>query len=104
MTKKSSLTLVRSSDDVTRPPPRKLGKHGMALWRRIQSNYEIVDAGGVETLAQICEQAERAEACRRQIERDGELVKSRSGVFREHPLLKIELASRSFVVRGLQRL
>src|SRR5262245_9896990 len=101
--KNPSLIARRPTDDVT-PPPRKLGETGMNLWRSIQSSYAIDDAGGIEMLLQICEAAQRAEACRAQIEHDGELIRSKAGVLKEHPLLKSELACRSFVVRGLARL
>jgi hypothetical protein len=35
-------------------PPRKLGKHGLAAWNSLQTEFHITDAGGVELLAQIC--------------------------------------------------
>jgi hypothetical protein len=83
--------------------PANLGKAGTSLWRRILSEYDIADSGGLELLAQICFAAERAERLRMRIDADGEIVVSERGM-REHPGLKAELMARSFVVRSLQRL
>jgi hypothetical protein len=102
LTKKTNLKLVE-----TRPepgaPPRKLGKHGTALWRSITSEYGVEDAGGIEMLAQACQALDRAETLRDQIDRDGEVIRTKQGL-RDHPGLKHELANRSFVVRTLSRL
>jgi hypothetical protein len=54
-------------------------------------------------LFQICAAADRAVECASMIARDGPVISTKHGL-KEHPLLKIELASRSFVVRTLQRL
>lgn len=89
----------RSTSDA----PRKLGLHGSKLWASVQSEYAIADAGGLEMLAQACAALDRAESCREQIDADGEITRTKAGL-REHALLKIELANRSFVVRTLARL
>jgi hypothetical protein len=82
----------------------KLGQHGMSLWTDITSNYEFADRASFETLGQACAAADRAEACRERIDADGELLFSRTGHPKDHPLLKHELAARSFLVRSLARL
>jgi len=84
-------------------PPRKLGEHGLALWRSVMAEYAIQDAGGVEMLCQACQALDRAEALREQIEIDGDVIRSKS-MLKDHPGLKHELANRSFVVRTLHRL
>lgn len=84
-------------------PPRKLGQHGMKLWGFVHGHYEIVDAGGVELLTLACQALDRAESCAAQIAKDGEVIRTKTGL-REHPLLKIELANRAFIARTLQRL
>ena len=83
--------------------PDGLGQNGKALWRKITTEYDISDAGGVEMLGQICHAKDMAIRLRAHIDRHGEIVATKMGP-REHPLLKQELAYRSFVVRGLQRL
>ena len=84
-------------------PPATLGKPGATLWRSIMSEYKIDDAGGREMLLQICTAADRADAFAAEIARDGPMIRTKH-VFKEHPLLKHELAARSFIVRALHRL
>jgi hypothetical protein len=84
-------------------PARKLGPHGAVLWQSIHAEYAIEDAGGIEMLLQACQALDRAERCRECVDRDGEAIEMASGL-KDHPLLKHELAARSFVVRTLQRL
>ena len=102
MAKKPRLTLVQPGSNPAEPP-RKLDDPGRNLWDRIMSEYDIADSGGLEVLAQACQALDRAEALRSEIDRDGEVIRVR-GSIREHPALKHELASRSFVVRALARL
>jgi hypothetical protein len=84
-------------------PPDDLGETGAHLWRTIQAQYLISDAGGLAMLKLACESADRAQACREQIDTDGVMIRGRTGV-RDHPLLKAELGARSFTVRTLQKL
>jgi hypothetical protein len=84
-------------------PPRPLGEHGLSLWRRVQGEYHVADAGGIELLALACEALERAEACRAQIALDGLTVEGNAGI-KEHPLLKHETANRALASRLLVRL
>ena len=84
-------------------PPRKLGRHGADLWRKVMREYEIDDAAGLEMLALACQQLDRAEECREQIDRDGLMLRTKNGP-KDHPLLKAELSARGFVCRTLQRL
>ena len=91
--------MVKSTTTGTQPT-RKLGPSGQKLWTAITSEYSIADAGGVEMLVQACRALDRAEACREQIDRDGEVVATKNGP-REHPLLKPELARPRVSVRTL---
>jgi hypothetical protein len=75
----------------------------MSLWTDITAAYELNDRASSEALFQACCAADRAAACRVQIDQDGEVIKGKGGV-RDHPLLKHELAARAFVVRTLGRL
>jgi hypothetical protein len=85
-------------------PPRPLGKHGMALWRSIMAEFQIDDAAGIELLTLACQALDRSEACRRRIDKDGEVSVVEGRPVREHPLLKSELANRSFVTKTIERL
>jgi hypothetical protein len=84
-------------------PPGKLGETGTALWRAVTTNYEFADPGSTEILFQAWAAADRAEACRRIVDQDGELIRTKAGT-RSHPLLRDELNNRTFVVRSLGRL
>ena len=83
------------------PPPRLprdcfVGPHS----GRVRNH----DCGGAELLAQACQALDRAEGLAAAIARDGDVVRSRGGVFKTHPAVREELACRSFVVRTLERL
>jgi hypothetical protein len=85
-------------------PPRSLGKAGLALWDRVCGDYDIGDIGGQELLCLAAETLDRVERCRKQIDADGEVVKTATGARREHYLLKTELQGRAFVARTLTKL
>jgi hypothetical protein len=84
--------------------PDKLGPHGRALWDRIHHEYRIEDAGGVEMLVLACLARDRAAACRETIDSDGEMIKTKHGMLREHPLLRAELQAMAFCVKTLRAL
>ncbi|HEV8465623.1 MAG TPA: hypothetical protein VGQ63_11570 [Pseudolabrys sp.] len=67
------------------------------------TEYDLQDSGGLEMLLQACAALDRAENLRLEIDRDGEVIRTR-GTVRDHPALKHELANRAFVVRALSRL
>jgi hypothetical protein len=96
------LSLVGSAFTVLEPP-RRLGEPGRSLWDRVQREFRIADAGGVELLCLAGEALDRAQALSQAIERDGEIVRTAAGI-RTHPAVKEEIALRSFVARTLQRL
>jgi hypothetical protein len=99
---KAPLTVVEpASTGIS--PPRKLGRHGMDLWRTVQSEYAISDAGGIELLMQACGAIDRVEALAERIQADGEVILVR-GVPKPHPALQAELAARSLVCRSTSKL
>ena len=98
------LKLVDPTAPLRPEPPRPLGRYGLALWKAVHAEYGIEDAGGMEMLAQACGALDRAEACRALIDRDGEVIRTKTTGMKDHPALKHELANRSFVVRTLARL
>ena len=97
--------------DITKgvKPPRPLGKDGAALWAEITAEYRFDgDSAGIAMLALACEALDVVQACRRQIDKYGELLVTKVGgkvaVQRENPLLKIELQNRFYVTRTLEKL
>lgn len=83
--------------------PSSLGANGRSLWSQVQAEYDVSDIGGRELLFQACSAADRAANCAAIIDKEGELVRSGNS-WRDHPLIRMELSARSFVVRTLMRL
>jgi P27 family predicted phage terminase small subunit len=103
-TQTSTLHLVATEAPTGDEPPRPLGKHGQALWDRILAEYDISDSAGRELLLQAAEALDMVQSLRAQINADGVMVRTKTGLKKQHPALKVELASRNFIVRTLQRL
>jgi hypothetical protein len=85
-------------------PPRRLGKPGRELWELVHGQYQIVDAGGLEMLAQACEATDMLSLLTAQVEQDGPVIKVKGAGLRDHPALRHIIAHRAFVVRTLARL
>ena len=100
---KSNLHVIRSAPAGSPQPPGKLGVVGLSIWTAIVAEFEFDNRASLETLFQACSAADRAEACRQQIEADGVVLKTRTGL-RDHPLIKHEIAARALCVRTLARL
>jgi hypothetical protein len=100
---KKPLHIVGDTDLSPVQPPRSLGKHGRSLWDRIVSEYVVDDCAGIELLTQACQACDRAEALAAAVERDGEIIRTPTGI-KSHPGIREELAARAFVVRTLSRL
>lgn len=95
------------SNPNTTAPVRPLNMAGLALWRRVQAEYGIGDAGGLEMLQLACESTDRAASLRSAIEADGGPVLRGplpDSQLREHPAVKAELSAMSFTARTLARL
>ncbi len=106
MSKKPTLSLGgdRAAPQLTASsPPASLGKAGANLWRAIMAEYDIRDSGGRAMLQEICEAADRIKQFAAIIKRDGPVVHTKQGP-KDHPLLRHEMAARSFIVRSLGRL
>jgi P27 family predicted phage terminase small subunit len=103
MGKKPRLTVIGPSATTGDGPPTTLGKAGTNLWRSVMAEYQIVDSGGLSMLEQACAARDRISECAAIIAAEGAVVRTKMGP-KEHPLLKIELASRAFLVRTLARL
>jgi hypothetical protein len=100
---KQTLHLVPPTGAIGNSPPRTLGHHGTNLWDRILAEYHIDDVGGRELLTLACQQLDRAEALKTQIDAEGEVIQTRNGP-KDHPALRHELAARAFIAKTLLRL
>jgi hypothetical protein len=90
--------------NVLAKPPGKLGRVGGKLWRDVVSAYAFDSVASYETLFQACAAADRAQELRERIDKDGVVLTTATGVLKDHPALRHELANRAFVVRSLGRL
>jgi hypothetical protein len=99
---KPALTLIGPGATIP-APPRPLGAAGMSLWSRIQTEFHIVDSGGVEILCLAAQALDRAESLSEAILEEGQTIRTRTGV-RAHPALRDELANRALCARLLVRL
>lgn len=102
--KPPELTLIGAAPgpDPLAPPP-ELGEAGSKLWRDLHRDYVIDDASGLEMLHQIAAAADRIAEYSAAIERDGAVLRTKTGI-KDHPLIRHELNARSFVVRSLHKL
>jgi hypothetical protein len=103
MVKKPPLTLVSGPVIVLPEPPACLGEAGLALWRSIQVQYGIADAGGLAILEEACGVRDRIAEYRGIIDQQGPVVVTKAGI-REHPLVKAEIAQRALLGRLISRL
>jgi hypothetical protein len=55
-------------------------------------------------LRNACAALDRAERCASLISKQGELIRAGKGGLKENPLLRSEIANRSFVVKTLEKL
>jgi hypothetical protein len=104
---KPSLSLVGSvipgEIETFDTPLRPLGSHGPRLWSQVQTEYRIVDIGGREILTQCCEALDRVERLRAEIDRDGEILRTKAGP-RVHPGINQETHLRVAIGKMLDRL
>jgi hypothetical protein len=100
--KKARLCVIKSGTSGIQPP-RPLAAAGQSLWDRVQSDFIVDDVSGIEMLCIACEAADRVSTLRAEIDRDGEIIRSRNAI-KSHPGLRDELAYRAFIVRTLQKL
>src|SRR5262249_48474390 len=84
-------------------PPTTLGEPGLELWRSIQAQYGIADAGGLAILEQLCGATDRVAQYGQIINEQGPVIIGKTGL-REHPLVKAEIATRALIGRLISRL
>lgn len=86
-----------------RPPPN-LPEPAAKLWRRLQTDYGIVDSGGQAVLSACCEAAGRMWQAQEVLNSEGLTIRDRHGQLRVHPCVKIEHDSRAQLLTGLKLL
>jgi hypothetical protein len=101
--KNPMLTVVDQPKPDRLAPPASLGEAGRTFWEDINRDYVIEESAGRQTVLRICQTVDTLVSYDEQIERDGPTIRTANGL-KEHPLLKHQLAARSFIVRSLHRL
>src|SRR5262245_33349975 len=73
---KSKFSSVSQFPPVRKPPraPGGLSKAGRGLWRSIQLEYTVDDAGGVAHLIAACRAEDDLQRMREQVEKDGDTL------------------------------
>ena len=66
-------------------PPKELGKPGRTLWKAIEDEYAISDAGGLALLLAACRAEDDISRMRETVAREGDVLKSDPS--KPHPLL-----------------
>ena len=74
--------------------PKHLRRRGSELWRVITGSF-VLEPYHVPILRSLCECADRLEACRSRLSKEGLTVKDRWGKLKPHPLVSAELAYRA---------
>ena len=97
--KKNSAVLAFPLKPRAPKPPKTLGAAGRALWRSIQSEYSVVDAGGIAHLLTACRSENDISVWREAVAKDGPIVVDRFGQQKSHPLIK-EIAQAEAVRRA----
>jgi hypothetical protein len=101
---KTPLSLVGNRPGTSLEPPATLGEAGAKLWRDIAREFSFDDAAGQALLLQACTMQDRAEALRREVENDGPVIRTRTGVVKTHPAVNGEIACRAFITKAFTKL
>lgn len=88
----------------TPKPPTKLSTDAKRLWVSILRDYPIEDSAFLRVLEVALLALDRAESCRKRIEKDGLMQKDRFGIDKPHPLLPSERDARSAFIHGIKTL
>ena len=85
-------------------PPTTLSRASKVLWRSLQAEYGIIDAGGLAVLQQACEALDRLRQAQAAILKDGPVVVDRFGQQKPHVMLATERDSRSAFMAAIKHL
>lgn len=82
----------------------KLSEKVKDVKARLEDEYDLTDAGAQAILGAGLMSLERAERCRKVIEKEGELVVDRFGKGKAHPLCAVERDARAQWLAALKML
>lgn len=90
-----------------KPPiaPKILSREGKTLWRRILDDWPMItDSAHLRILQSGLESLDRAERCKVQVDKMGELVQDRFGQSKVNPLCAVERDARAGFVSAIRTL
>ena len=85
-------------------PPKGLSPEAQGWWKAIQSEYEVIDPGGLLILASACEALDRMRQAQRKLKKEGLTWVDRFGQRKAHPAAAIERDSRTAMLSALKQL
>jgi P27 family predicted phage terminase small subunit len=88
----------------TNRAPSHLSAEAKKIWSDILTEYAIDDAAGLRILRVSLEAYDRAQAARKQIDREGMTYFDKAGQPKIHPLIPCERDSRAAFLAGLKAL
>ncbi len=84
--------------------PKHLSRECKRLWVAVLNDWQVEDFAGLAILQVGLEARDRAAKCRKQIDREGEVLTDRFGQKKPHPLLAAERDSRSAFLTAIKSL
>src|SRR5215216_6070835 len=83
----------RMKNSVPKPPPT-LSTEARAMWRAVQTEYQIIDRGGIVILGAACESFDRMREAQRLVDTEGMTTLDRFKQKKPHPAVIIERDAR----------
>ena len=84
--------------------PSRLSAESKRWWKRIQTEYNITDPGGLLILLTALESLDRLREAQFVIKEHGSCIMDRFGVLKQNPMCNVERDSRTAFYAGLKAL
>jgi len=101
--RKPKLTLIEPGSTDREPGSTVRDSQGTRLWRKVLRENPL-NAAQREILKRACVATDEADALRKKIAVDGEVIYSDGKPLKAHPAIRVELALRRFAVKTLNDL
>lgn len=89
----------------TKPkPPGDLSADAKKLWSRLFNDYALDDAAGMLLLQSACEAYDRLQEARKQLAKEGSVIRDRWGQPKPHPAAGVERDARTQMHSALRLL
>jgi P27 family predicted phage terminase small subunit len=85
-------------------PPKSLSTDASTMWKQLQTEYQIIDKGGLIILTAACESFDRMCEARALVENEGMTIEDRFGQKKPHPAVIIERDARAAMLAAVKQL